>query len=79
MHCLLFLLWCQIAALIVNGKNKEILKPKKALTAVTRYGCHFVKTIMRIKIIPIGLDKIKDEPFLLVSNHQSLLDPLVII
>lgn len=65
-----------IITLFVKPK-KKIGKPKKFYTTVIKYCAEFVKMIFHIKLDLRGLEKMPQENFLFVSNHQSNMDPVL--
>lgn len=76
---LLFIICVSIYTLFID-KTKKILKPSKALSRITWLACQFVVTLFGLKIIVEGKEKLpKDGKFLFVSNHQSILDPIITI
>lgn len=75
---MLFLLSWYLHALTVK-KDSEILRPKKYFNFMTREICKLVCSVCGIKIIKEGFEKIESSKMLLVCNHQSNFDPLVII
>ena len=75
---IMFIMSWYLHALTVK-KDSEILRPKKYFNYTTREICKLICTVSRIKIIKEGIEKIENKKILLVSNHQSNFDPLVII
>ena len=71
----------QLLIFVIIGSTINVNKlPKTIDTIYRRYGLATLKVFVdsfRIKVDSSGLDKIPDEPFLLVSNHKSFFDPLV--
>ena len=63
-----------------DKKGSYIEKPKKIFSLLTYHICRFVMFFLRIKIYKEGFEKIdKNSKMLIVSNHQSNLDPLMLI
>lgn len=86
LYIILFLLSAYLITLLfpIERKKKNNIirrsKPYKIYNIYTRYACQFIRQIGRIKIDNKAKGFIpKDRPFLLVSNHQSLVDPILII
>ena len=68
------ILW--ILSLFVN-KKKVYEKPSKFYIGMLNFGYAYICEGARLKIKTSGLEKLPDEPFLLVSNHLSQLDNMV--
>ena len=68
------ILW--ILSLFVN-KKKVYEKPSKFYSGMLNFGYAYICEGARLKIKTSGLEKLPDEPFLLVSNHLSQLDNMV--
>ena len=77
-YVFLFVMLCYVIAITVS-KKQEILKPKGIFNSMTWHICKFVKSVCRVKINASGLEKVVDKKMLVVCNHQSNLDPLLII
>ena len=78
-----FLILAAVALLIacaVVNKNKEPEKDSKFYRVLTRMWIGFVVTVGRVKVICKGAEKLpKDGRFLLVCNHQSDIDPALLL
>ena len=73
---ILFILFLVIC-LLFRPKNK---KPTKFFAFFTTQVALIVTFVSRVKVVLEGLDKLpKDGKFLLISNHQSLQDPIAVI
>ena len=59
-------------------KQDPIDKPRN-FYGIIRFVCDWVSTFLRIKIDFRGMEKFPDEPFVLVSNHISNFDPVVVL
>lgn len=68
------ILW--IFSLFVN-KNRVYEKPSKLYLNILNFGYAYICEGARLKIRTSGLEKLPDEPFMLVSNHLSQLDNMV--
>lgn len=77
-YVFLFIMLCYLIAITVS-KKQEILKPKGIFNSMTWYICKFVKQVCLTKVTVSGLEKVKGQKMLVVSNHQSNIDPLLII
>ncbi len=76
---IIFFFSCGLIACTVK-KGSYIEKPKKIFSLLTYHICRFVMFFLRIKIYKEGFEKIdKNSKMLIVSNHQSNLDPLMLI
>lgn len=85
-YIMLFLSSAYLITLLfpIERKKKDNIvrrkKPYKIYKYYTRYACQFVRQIARIKIVNQTKGLIpKNKPFLLVCNHQSLVDPILVI
>ena len=71
----------QLLIFVIIGSTINVNKlPKTIDTIYRRYGLATLKVFVdsfRIKVDSTGLEKLPNEPFLLVSNHRSFFDPLV--
>ena len=76
---LLFILFIWIYSLIfISRKKKYEMNDFKAF--ITWLAAQFVCNIFRVKVITIDKDKMPESnQALIVSNHQSILDPLIMI
>ena len=77
-YVFLFIMLCYLIAITVS-KKQEILKPKGIFNSMTWHICKFVKQVCLTKVTVSGLEKVKGQKMLVVSNHQSNIDPLLII
>ena len=78
-YCLLFLIQLSIFILIALTIRKDY-QPKSIDTFYRKFGMATLKVFVdsfRIKPHATGLEKLPDEPFLIVSNHSCIFDPLV--
>lgn len=71
--------FCYILAILLEKKNGEIIKPKRIFNYLTFIICKYVMLVSNIRVKKIGFEEVEDKEFLLVSNHQSMMDPLTII
>ncbi len=59
-------------------KKDPIDKPRN-FYGVIQFVCDWATTCLRVKINFKGMEKFPDEPFVLVSNHISNFDPVVVL
>ena len=59
-------------------KKDPIDKPRN-FYGIIRFVCDWALTFLRVKIDFRGMEKFPEEPFVLVSNHISNFDPLVVL
>ena len=65
---------------IFSRPAKELSRPRTFQRRVTNWACQFVLQLCRVDIVLKHADLLpKDQKFLLVSNHQSNIDPFVIL
>lgn len=68
-------IWC-----LKVKKGEYVEKPTKFTTVTIRAIAKFIVSFYRIKVdLKVECDLPKDGKFLLVSNHQSMLDPIITI
>ena len=77
---LLYILFMELCGLILIKKDEKVIKPKKIFKHLTLSMCKFACTLFGVKVIVKGKDKIDfSKRYLFVSNHQSNLDPVILI
>ena len=59
-------------------KKDPIDKPRN-FYGIIQFVCDWAMTALRVKIHFKGMEKFPDEPFVLVSNHISNFDPVVVL
>ena len=59
-------------------KEDPIDKPRD-FYGIICFVCDWITTLLRVKIDFRGMEKFPDEPFVLVSNHISNFDPIVVL
>ena len=62
---------------IICSKKKNYLKPSNWARFLLTQGMWYIDFHANIKLKKIGLEKIPNEPFLLVGNHKSKFDPMI--
>ncbi|MGI6768673.1 MAG: lysophospholipid acyltransferase family protein [Bacilli bacterium] len=76
---LLFLLFLIILAAL-HSKRKKVIKPKGIYPFFIYHVAVFLRWVYNIKVVFENKEALpKDKKFLLVLNHQSMLDPIVVI
>ena len=74
-----FIILCIIISLCLGTKNK-VVKPKKIFTLMNYVLFDFIRILFRVKVDFKGDEKVDySKNYLLVCNHQSNLDPFVIL
>ena len=58
--------------------KKKYMKPSKFARILLTNGIGYINNHANVKVKKIGLEKIPNEPFLLVSNHKSKFDPMIV-
>ena len=77
---ILVVLFAELMGLILYKKDSKVIKPKKIFGFLTFILCEFFCQFLRIKVIIKGKEKIDlNKNYLFVSNHQSNLDPIILI
>lgn len=74
---ILFILGLLLSTLFLP-KEDPVQKPRNYY-GIIHLVCDWITTILRIKIDFRGMEKFPDEPFVLVSNHLSNFDPVVVL
>ena len=69
-------LWFSTAFL--PSVKKPIEKPRNYY-GIIQFVCDWAMTALRVKTVFRGMEKFPDEPFVLVSNHISNFDPVVVL
>ena len=73
----LFVVGLFISSLLLPKPNPEE-KPRD-FSRITQLVCEWIMNLLRIKVEFRGMEKFPDEPFVLVSNHLSNFDPVVVL
>ena len=74
---ILFLLGLLISTLFLP--KKEPVEKLRNYYGIIHLVCDWITTILRIRVDFRGMEKFPDEPFVLVSNHLSNFDPVVVL
>lgn len=64
---------------IFMPKKDPIDRPMKGIYFMIQFSTEWLMTLLRVKVRFNGIEKLPDEPFVLVSNHLSNFDPIVIL
>ena len=77
---ILIVCFSEFLALILEKKDSKVIKPKKIFSLMTEMYCRFVIRLFRVKVV-IKNEELIDysKKYLFISNHQSNVDPLVLI
>lgn len=70
------LLW---VSTIFLPKQNPIEKPLNWVYPLIQFSTDWLLTLLRVKVRLQGSEKFPDEPFVLVSNHLSNFDPIVVL
>ena len=62
---------------VICSKKKQYTKPSNWAKFLLNSGMEYVNFHARVRVKKIGLEKIPNEPFLLVCNHKSKFDPMI--
>lgn len=71
------LLW--ISTLFLPKRDKPIEKPVRGVYFMIQFSTEWLLTLLRVKVHFKGIEKFPNEPFVLVSNHLSNFDPIVVL
>lgn len=74
------LMWIfyEIFGRLLSSYKKQYDKPSRFARFLLHNGITYVNRVCRAKLITVGLDNIPNEPFLLVGNHKSNFDPMLV-
>ena len=64
---------------IFMPKKDPIDKPLRGIYFMIQFSTEWLVTLLRVKVRFNGMEKLPDEPFVLVSNHLSNFDPIVVL
>lgn len=71
------LLW--LSTIFLPKKNKPIKKPLRGVYFMIQFSCEWLLTLFGVRVHFKGMEKFPSEPFVLVSNHLSNFDPIVVL
>lgn len=66
-----------ISGRLISSYKKKYYKPSKFARFLLTQGMYFIDIHANVRVKKIGLEKIPNEPFLLVCNHKSKFDPMI--
>ena len=70
-------IFIDISGRIICSKKKNYEKPSKFARFLLTNGMGYIDFHANVRLKKIGLDKIPNEPFLMVGNHKSKFDPMI--
>lgn len=70
-------IFIDISGRIISSKKKNYTSPSKFARFLLTNGMQYIDFHANIRLKKIGLDKIPNEPFLMVCNHKSKFDPMI--
>lgn len=73
-----FFLVLWFSTIFLPGVNKPIEKTRN-FYGIIWFVCDWICSLLRVKIDFKGMEKFPEEPFVLVSNHISNFDPVVVL
>ena len=62
---------------IMSSYKKKYTQPSNWARFLLNNGMQYIDWMARVKLKKVGLEKVPNEPFLLVSNHKSKFDPMI--
>ena len=62
---------------IISSYKKKYTKPSNWARFLLNNGMEYIDWMAGVKLKKVGLEKVPNEPFLLVSNHKSKFDPMI--
>lgn len=70
-------IFIDISGRLISSYKKKYDKPSNYARFLLTQGMYYIDLHANVRVEKIGLDKIPNEPFLLVSNHKSKFDPMI--
>lgn len=70
-------IFIDISGRLISSYKKKYDKPSNYARFLLTQGMYYIDFHANVRVKKIGLDKIPNEPFLLVSNHKSKFDPMI--
>ena len=70
-------IFIDISSRIISNKKKNYTKPSNFARFLLTQGMFYIDFHANVRLKKIGLDKIPNQPFLLVCNHKSKFDPMI--
>ena len=73
-----FFLVLWFSTIFLPSVKKPIEKPRN-FYGIIHFVCDWIITLLRVKVKFNGMEKFPEEPFVIVSNHISNFDPVVVL
>ena len=70
-------IFVDVSGRLISSYKKNYTKPSKFARFLLTGGMAYIDFHANVKLVKIGLEKIPNEPFLLVGNHKSKFDPMI--
>ena len=70
-------IFVDISGRIICNKKKKYDRPSKYARFLLTQGMWYIDFHANVRLKKIGLEKIPNEPFLMVCNHKSKFDPMI--
>ena len=70
-------IFIDICGRIMSSYKKKYDRPSKFARFLLTQGMWFIDFHANVRLKKIGLEKLPNEPFLMVSNHKSKFDPMI--
>lgn len=70
-------IFIDISGRLISSYKKKYDKPSNYARFLLTQGMYYIDLHANVRVEKIGLDKIPNEPFLLVCNHKSKFDPMI--
>ena len=70
-------IFVDISGRIICNKKKNYMQPSNYARFLLTHGMWYIDFHANVRLKKIGLEKIPNEPFLLVGNHKSKFDPMI--
>lgn len=70
-------IFIDISGRIICSKKKNYTKPSSFARFLLTGGMAYIDFHANVRLKKIGLEKIPNEPFLLIGNHKSKFDPMI--
>ena len=70
-------IFIDISGRIICNKKKKYDRPSKYARFLLTQGMWYIDFHANVRLKKIGLEKIPNEPFLMVCNHKSKFDPMI--
>ena len=70
-------IFVDVSGRLISSFKKKYDKPNKFARFLLTNGMQYIDFHANVRLKKIGLEKIPNEPFLLVGNHKSKFDPMI--